>query len=145
MVRAIARAYAEELSAISNYIYADILLKKALPAVAGLFATISMDEMHHHHALGALLRDLGVNFALSTAVRNTSYRLNEDEDSHAVVVARRILADRGHEEQQAAKNYKRLAEAAKTEAARSLLSGLAADEENHAMALANMEKRLAFS
>ena len=145
VMRAIAKGYAEELFAISEYTYAAILLQEALSTAGALFSAISMDEMRHHRALGELLRELGGSFALSQTVRNTPYRLNEDEDSHAVVVARRILKDREREERAAVAFYKEIAAAAKTEAVRATLEAVARDEESHAAALCNLEKRLAYS
>ena len=144
-LRALQRAYADELSAVTDYTYASILLQRALPSASSLLLDISKDEMHHYRALGELLRELGASFALSARVTNTPYRLNEDEDSHAVAVTRRILRENLPKEQSASTSYQKLANVAKSEVARALLTELARDEEAHAVALGNLAKKLAYS
>lgn len=145
LIRAIATAYADEVAAVTDYTYGQILFEKWLPNVANVLEALSRAEMHHYLALGRLLRDLGASPALHTTITNTPYRLNEDADSHAPVLAQRVLKDRIRDEKNAALQYKRLAENAVTERARTLLASLAEDEADHAAVLESIVDRLAFS
>ena len=145
LIRAIATAYANEVAAITDYTYGQVLFEKWLPAVANIFATLSRAEMQHYLSLGRLLCDLGASPALHTTITNTPYRLNQDADSHAPVLAQRVLKNRIRDEKNTALQYKRLAENAVTERAGSLLSSLAEDEQDHAALLQSIAERLAFS
>lgn len=145
LIRAIACAYADEVAAITDYTYAQILLEPWLPAVADIFRTLARAEMHHYLSLGRLLRDLGASHALHTSISNTPYHLNEDADSHAPVLAQRILKNSIRDEKNAAASYEMLAKSAVTERARSLLSSLAEDEADHAAVLQTIAERLAYS
>ena len=143
LLRAIAAAYAEEVAATTDYTYGQILFENSLPSVAGTLEAISRTEMHHYLYLGRLLRDLGASPALRATIGNTPYQLNEDADSHAPVLAQRVLKDRIRDEKNAAMQYKRLADAAVTEQARTLLSALSKDETEHAHLLESIVQRLA--
>ena len=145
LIREIYRAYTEEASAVFDYGYAAMLLEKPLPAVAELFESIALTEMKHHEALGELLRDLGAPFALRMAVRTAPYHLQEDEDSHAPVVAAQIIKDRIRDEKNAFLTYRGLARLATTERARKTLTALAEDEQEHAAALQAAQERLSKS
>lgn len=145
LMRDIYRAYTEEAAAIFDYTYAKLLLEKDLPAAAELFAAISMDEMRHYEALGRLLRDLGATHALRVSLQGMPYRLLEDADSHAPVIAEQIAKDRLRDEKSAQINYERLAKAATTERVRTTLLALSADEGEHAAALEALQARLARS
>lgn len=145
LIRAIATAYADEVAAITDYTYGQLLFEKWLPNIANILEAISRAEMHHYLALGRLLRDLGASPALRVTIANTPYRLNEDADSHAPVLAQRVLKNRIRDEKNAALQYKRLAENAVSERARSLLSSLAEDEQDHAAVLESIVERLEFS
>ena len=145
LIRAIATAYADEVAAVTDYTYGQILFEKSLPNVSGVMERIALDEMHHYLALGKLLRDLGVSHALRQTIANTPYRLNEDADSHAPVLAQRVLKERIRDEKNAALRYKQLSEHAVTEYAQTLLSALAKDEADHARLLGSIAQRLALS
>lgn len=145
LIRAIAAAYANEVASISDYTYGQILFEPYLPAVAEIFGTLSRVEMHHYLSLGRLLRDLGASPALRATLKTTPYQLNEDADSHAPVLAQRVLKDRIRDEKNAASHYKLLAKSAVGERARALLSSLAEDEQDHAAVLQTIAERLAFS
>jgi rubrerythrin len=145
LIRAIATAYADEVTAITDYTYGQILFEKWLPNIANILETLSRAEMHHFLSLGRLLRDLGAPPVLHTMIASTPYRLNEDADSHAPVLAQRVLKERIRDEKNASLQYKKLAEHAVTERARSLLSSLAEDEQDHAAVLESIAQRLAFS
>ena len=145
LIRAISAAYADEAAAVTDYTYGQILFEKWLPNISNVLEALSRAEMHHYHSLGKLLRDLGASHALHTAIHNTPYRLCDDADPHAPVLAQRILKDRIRDEKNAALRYKSLAEGAVTERASSLLSSLAEDEQDHAAVLESIAQRLAFS
>ncbi len=145
LMREIYRAYTAELAAITDYTYAKILLEKDLPAAAELFAAIAMTEMKHYETLGRLLHGLSAPHAPRVCLQGMPYRLLEDADSHAPVVAEQIAKDRLRDEKNAKSNYERLAMAATTEQVRSTLLALSADEGEHAAALEAMQLRLSGS
>ncbi|MBQ8356746.1 MAG: hypothetical protein IJX39_02940 [Clostridia bacterium] len=145
LIRELTRAMVDEINAITQYTYGQILLQKTLPVVADLFSSIARTEMRHYHGLGGLLHDLGVSHAPNTAIRNTAYTVDTESDPQQLSVARRMLNDRIRDEKNASETYRRLAESAVTEQTRGLLTSLSGDEAGHAAALAAMEKRLAFS
>lgn len=145
LIRAIGAAYADEVAAITDYTYGQILFERSLPNIANILETLARAEMHHYLSLGRLLFDLGVSPALHTSIHNTPYRLNEDADSHAPVLAQRVLKERIRDEKNAALQYKKLSESATTEKARSLLSSLAEDEADHAAVLEAITQRLSLS
>lgn len=144
-IRELTRALEAGWQTASDYIYAQILLEQALPAAAHLFATLSENQLQHNRALAALLRDLGAPHALRTTLRNVPYRLYEDADSHAPVVAARIMAERKRDAVRTATAYHALAKRASTERMRTLLERLAGDKQDHATALDSFAKRLTFS
>lgn len=131
-----ARARAGELNSISEYLYLSIVFADALPELSDYFERLSMEEMHHHRALGELILRLGCDPAERSAVRNSG-RINlcEDRDSRAPVAATRALKNNIMDERRASENYRRLsaiAERCGDLAAASLFSKLSADEARHA-------------
>lgn len=131
-----ARARAGELNSISEYLYLSIVFADALPELSEYFERLSMEEMHHHRALGELILRLGCDPAERSAVRNSG-RINlcEDRDSRAPVAATRALKNNIMDERRASENYRRLAAIAERcgdLASVSLFSKLSADEARHA-------------
>ena len=114
LLRAIYSALQDEAAAVTDYTYGQILFEKWLPAISDIFSTLSRADMHHYHALGTLLRDLGVSPALHTTINNSPYRLCEDADSHAPVLAQRVIKDRIQDEKNTALRYKNLSQRAAT-------------------------------
>lgn len=131
LVRRLSNFYGEELSAILTYTANNILLARYLPAISKLYSDISMVEMKHFHRIGDLLRDLGVSPYLSARPNVHPYHLNADADSHAIVVARRMLADSIRDEEAAAKAYRLMAQSAENGAIKALFSELSAEETGH--------------
>ena len=83
-----ARARAGELNSVSEYLYLSIMFADAYPELSEYFEKLSMEEMHHHRALGELILRLGGDPAERSTVRNSG-RINlcEDRDSRAPVAA----------------------------------------------------------
>ena len=131
-----ARARAGELNSVSEYLYLSIMFADAYPELSESFEKLSMEEMHHHRALGELILRLGGDPAERSTVRNSG-RINlcEDRDSRAPVAATRALKNNIVSERRDAENYCRLAAMAERcgdISAATLFSQFAADEARHA-------------
>ena len=131
-----ARARAGELNSVSEYLYLSIMFAEAYPELSEYFEKLSMEEMHHHRALGELILRLGGDPAERSTVRNSG-RINlcEDCDSRAPVAATRALKNNIVSERRDAENYCRLASMAERcgdISAATLFSQFAADEARHA-------------
>ena len=131
-----ARARAGELNSVSEYLYLSIMFAEAYPELSEYFEKLSMEEMHHHRALGELILRLGGDPAERSTVRNSG-RINlcEDCDSRAPVAATRALKNNIVSERRDAENYCRLAAMAERcgdISAATLFSQFAADEARHA-------------
>ena len=131
-----ARARAGELNSVSEYLYLSIMFADAYPELSEYFEKLSMEEMHHHRALGELILRLGGDPAERSTVRNSG-RINlcEDRDSRAPVAATRALKNNIVSERRDAENYCRLAAMAERcgdISAATLYSQFAADEARHA-------------
>ena len=131
-----ARARAGELNSVSEYLYLSIMFAEAYPELSEYFEKLSMEEMHHHRALGELILRLGGDPAERSTVRNSG-RINlcEDRDSRAPVAATRALKNNIVSERRDAENYCRLAAMAERcgdISAATLFSQFAADEARHA-------------
>ena len=131
-----ARARAGELNSVSEYLYLSIMFADAYPELSEYFEKLSMEEMHHHRALGELILRLGGDPAERSTVRNSG-RINlcEDRDSRAPVAATRALKNNLVSERRDAENYCRLAAMAERcgdISAATLFSQFAADEARHA-------------
>ena len=66
----LARQHSAELNAVSEYIYQSIVFAGTMPQLSDMFDGIALDEMHHFRMLGELIRLLGGDPAVRTAVRN---------------------------------------------------------------------------
>ena len=113
-----------------------LVLADAYPELSEYFEKLSMEEMHHHRALGELILRLGGDPAERSTVRNSG-RINlcEDRDSRAPVAATRALKNNIVSERRDAENYCRLAAMAERcgdISAATLFSQFAADEARHA-------------
>ena len=88
----LARQHSAELNAVSEYIYQSIVFAGTMPQLSDMFDGIALDEMHHFRMLGELIRLLGGDPAVRTAVRNRGgICLREDRYSRAPVAAAREL------------------------------------------------------
>ncbi len=135
-IRQICRAVQGELAAVVGYTSNSVFLSPNLPAVAGLYRETAITEMKHYRQLSDLLRNLGASPYLKMQVRPTPYVLNEDADSHAIVVARRMLQESINGEKETSKEYRRISEQCGDEKLRQFFAGLSAEEAGHAKAFA---------
>lgn len=142
LVQQTIRAVQDELSAITGYTTNSILLSPFLPAVAALYREISLTEMEHYQHLSELLFHLGASPYPRAQVRPTPYTLNADADSHAIVVARRMLAESIADEKAASIGYRRIAESNTDEKIKRFFSELSEDEATHAKAFCAALERL---
>lgn len=136
LIRQISRAVQEELSAITGYTANSVLLSLYLPAVAALYSETAMSEMKHYRHLSDLLRDLGASPYQRMQVRPTPYTLNADADSHAIVVARRMLQESAAAEKAMSLEYQKMADCSTDETLKKFFTGLSAEEAGHAKAFA---------
>ncbi|MBO7177085.1 MAG: ferritin-like domain-containing protein [Clostridia bacterium] len=139
MARLLFRAYYDELSTISTYIYNSIQLTEECPQTATLFESLAMTEMRHFRLLGKAIRRLGGNPVIRTDLRITSFEICPDAprpriDQTVKSVIRIAIAA----EQTAAWEYRALADKTCDGALKQLLCRLAADEEEHARMLQNL-------
>ena len=133
MARLLFRAYYDELTAISTYTYNSIILADLCPAVATLFTTLSMTEMHHFRLLGDAIRHMGGNPSIRADLRVTSFEpCAESAHPHTESVCRQMVRNAVCGEQTAAWEYRALAGKTKDDALKQILCRLAAEEEEHA-------------
>lgn len=136
LAREVTGAIQEELSDIAAYTANSVLLSPYLPAIAELYGETSITEMKHYRHLSELAAELGASPYPKFSVRPTSYCLNEDADSHAIVVARRMLSESIADEKAASAAYRRLSECVTDEKLKKFFADLSADEAAHAKAFA---------
>ena len=144
LMREIYRSYKGEMTDVATYTYGQILFEKTFPPLSDLFASLSLSEMRHYHALGELLRDLGASHALKTTLQDFSYRFGANCEEYLPVV-RHFLGERIKDERQGAARYARLAELATSKTTAQAMRALARDEEEHAASLEAALARLASS
>ena len=131
----LARQHSAELNAVSEYIYQSIVFAGTMPQLSDIFDGIALDEMHHFRMLGELIRLLGGDPAVRTAVRNRGgICLREDRYSRAPVAAARELRCNIADELASYNEYMRLASLAERMGqlpAAALLRRIAEDEKEH--------------
>lgn len=145
LLREIGRVYQEETAAIIAYIYGQILLEQHLRAAADLFYSIACAKRQHLYATGQLLRNLGAFHGLRINAQNPPYRLQEDVDSQAPVIAAQMMNDLLRYEKNACFHIQKLAGTATAEHTRATLAALAKASEEYAAALQTMATRLSLS
>ena len=139
MARLLFRAYYDELSTVSTYIYNSIQLAESCPQTASLYESIAMTEMRHFRLLGNAIRRMGGNPIIRTDLRIASFELCLDAPRQRVDhTARGTVRIAVAAEQTAAWEYRALAGKTRDEALKALLCRLAADEEEHARMLQNL-------
>lgn len=139
MARLLFRAYYDELTTLSTYIYNSTLLAGSCPQLASLFESISMTEMRHFRLLGRAIHRMGGNPVIRTDLRVSTFELCHDSPrSRVESVSRQMLRAAINGEQTAAWEYRALAEKTRDDALKHLLCRLAADEEEHARMFQNL-------
>ncbi len=142
LLRALCDAWVGELSAIVHYTYNSVLLEPYLCSVASLFGDLARDQTEQFRHLGRLLCDLGHHPAVNVRIRSPSYQLKEDADSHAPVLARRMIDDSLAEIDAARSLYRTLALQASDATLRAALLDLAHQKAGHSEALLYAKRRL---
>ena len=139
MARLLFRAYYDELTAVSTYIYNSIQLADDCPRIASLYETVAITEMRHFRLIGKAIRRLGGNPVIRADLRVASFELCPDASrQRADHTARGTVRAAIAAEQTAAWEYRALAQKTRDEALIALLCRLAADEEEHARMLQNL-------
>ena len=91
--------------------------------------------------MGQLLLHLGIAPALNVRLRNEAVYLEDHSTVAASLLAAQMIKEKIREEQSAAREYRRLAAIAPSDAIKDMLEAIAAEEEEHAIALDGMRKR----
>ena len=142
-LRDIHRAFEEELKAVIGYVYAATVLGKSMPSLARLFDEIARVELAHFEELGQILLYLGADPSPNLLLHTTPFagtgRPNETE--LARLAEQKILSSIADEEN-AEREYKRLAEMAPSDPVRELLLHIASEEAGHQDALRGMLRRI---
>ena len=139
MARLLFRAYYDELTTVSTYIYNSIQLAEDCPQTATLYESIAMTEMRHFRLLGKAIRRMGGNPVIRTDLRVAAFELCPDASRQYIDrTTRGTVRIAVAAEQTAAWEYRALAEKTRDEALKALLCRLAADEEEHARMLQNL-------
>ncbi len=139
--RDIYRAFTAELGAMTAYVQGAVTLAQHLPSVTRLFDEIARVEISHYEQLGQLLLHLGIAPALNVRLRNDPVYLEDHSTVAASLFATQMIKEKIREEESAAREYRRLAATAPSDAIKDMLEAIAAEEEDHAIALASMKKR----
>lgn len=136
MARLLFRAYYDELTTISTYIYNSIQLADDCPQFAALCESLAMTEMEHFRLLGRAIRRMGGNPVIRTDLRVASFEVCPDGNPcHAEQSARIGIRTAIAAEQTAAWEYRTLAGKTCDPSLKALLCRLAADEEEHSALL----------
>lgn len=139
--RDIYRAFAGELQSMTTYVQGAMTLARYLPAVTKLFDEIARVEISHYEQLGQLLLHLGVAPALNTRLRQEPIHLGFDATTEASHLARKMMRKKIAEEQKSTEEYHRLSANAPARSIANMLSAIAEEEEEHALALRGMLSR----
>ena len=139
--RDIYRAFAGELQSMTTYVQGAMTLARYLPAVTKLFDEIARVEISHYEQLGQLLLHLGVAPALNTRLRQEPIHLGFDATTEASHLARKMMREKIAEEQKSTEEYHRLSANAPARSIANMLSAIAEEEEEHALALRGMLSR----
>ena len=135
LARVLDKSRADELNAISEYLYLSIMFEKSIPWLSKLFEEISMDEMQHFHALSGMMRDLGVNPTVNVKSSSSRLDLMQDASCRCEAEALRVLEDLLRAEKNAENEYLRLRTLAPTMEIKNALTEIAEDEYAHRDAL----------
>ena len=139
--RDIYRAFTAELGAMTTYVQGAMTLAQHLPSVTRLFDEIARVEISHYEQLGQLLLHLGISPTLNTRLRQEPIHLGDHSTVAVSLLATQMIKEKIGEEQSATREYRRLSAVAPTEAIKNMLESIAAEEEEHAIALDGMRKR----
>lgn len=145
LLRELIRFRAALLQLQAAYTYGSILLRQDLPTVADLLDTAAHGAGKDALALGILLQEQGASHAVNVTLNDTPYRLLTDADSHAPVVALRLLKDRIRDEKSGISHLSQLPKAAHTESVQHTILTLMKNARERIATLESKEGRLARS
>lgn len=137
LIRPLQSARADELCAVSEYVYQSIVTEDDDPELSRLFNAIAMDEMRHFRGLSRILYCLGEDPCMRINVRTS--RLGPCAGDAELG---KLLASNIADEKQAEKEYLRLAASTGDPVAANFFTNLADDEANHAKLLCEARDRL---
>ena len=133
--RAISRLQAGKLRAAAQALGDCLLLEPHLAGTAKMLGDAAENALRHLRVLGALQRDRGKAPLAAVDLPVYGYSLLEDADSHAPVVAKRILRERIREWEETAALAEALTAHVRGEALRSALQQLSSDDREQLAAL----------
>ncbi|MBE6702008.1 MAG: hypothetical protein E7585_01155 [Ruminococcaceae bacterium] len=145
IAKAVSRVIASKISAVASGGQGQILLEKNLPAVARLLSQAMQSDQKQILQLGRWQRDLGHSPLPYVHLRIPAYRLQEDADSHAPILARRLLRDHAQEKERTAAALRQLAATVQSEESKLLFEALATENEEQVAFLQAMDQRLTYS
>ncbi len=134
-VRYAESAQADELNAISDYIYHEIIFEEMIPSLADIFENIALDTIHHYKVLGKLIKKLGANPTVHTRVQNDPINYNFTTMPQANIVAKKAIEDNIKNEEKASEEYRKLSENSSDSAVSEIYRELSEDKEEHARML----------
>ena len=139
---ALARARAQKLCSISEYIYLSIIFEHSLPDISAVFSRIAERELYHHRLLGSLILGFGCDPAERVAVRcRGKIDLSEDAESRAPVAASRVLGENICSKKASEERFLSLASLCESFGeldAAEMLRQIADDERAHALAQSSL-------
>lgn len=120
-----------ELTAILTYGYQDVCFGQQYPDVARQLARVSLDEMHHLHALGDVIHQLGADPRYRSSRNRTSGGFYTTEVISYNTSVPQFLHMNIRGEQVAIYNYQRHMQAIADPGIRNLLRAIIAQERQH--------------
>ena len=127
MARALSDLYAEELYAVSAYTYRGLLCNGT-----DLFLDLSKDEMRHFRLLGELILSLGGNPIIRTQLRVDGVELERGATHASERSCKQMMNESLREEKRSIDRYQTLMGCTSDRIVRSVLAGLAEEEQRHA-------------
>lgn len=128
-------AQAEELNAISNYIYQVIIFEEMIPSLAELFENIALNSLEHYEILGKLIKKMGTNPAIHTRIQNSPLNYNFTTIQQANMVAKKAIEENIRDEERASMEYRKLAENTSENAVVAVYQRLSEEKDEHAKML----------
>ncbi len=142
-LRDVHRAWEEELNAVIGYVYAATVLGKSMPSLARLFDEIARVELAHFEELGQILLYLGADPSPNLLLRTTPLTgAGKPSETELARLAEQKMISAIADEENAEREYRRLADMAQSDPVRELLLHIASEEAGHRDALSGMQRRM---
>lgn len=134
------RAYFSELSAVSEYLYQEILFEKEYKVASEIIECISITEMKHFNMIGKLIFELGYDPKIKfTDGTHKSIKVARNPSVNDAFFKNAIYGDI-IEERSSVMGYRRIVEMTTDSNIKSLINRIILDEENHIETLERLIK-----